>query len=642
MYLSILFLASISVDRFLGVVYPIKYKMHRRPVYALVICVCFWMLVCSHCSIIYIYRYGGSNESIPYSPNTSHCYDNFSLQQLRVIYSLRLELCLFFFCFPFIITLFCYVKVIHLLSSLSNVKPSKKRRAVGLAVATLLNFIICFAPYNVSHMAIQQTINECWGAMFLRLQTVVFCSKHPTNNDGVDADQFFSSGVLPNLPSIPPNLPGGPPNLPGVLQNLPVIQPKSPGVPPKLSDIPPKLSDIPPNLAGVLPNVPSIPPNLPGGLPNLPGVPPNLPVIQPKSPGIPPILSDIPPNLPGILPKLPAVDADKRRAVRGTSEVKPWHGQRARSKGLIHDVTVTQETDLDTTQVEQGALPVTRTSSNAEAPSQEGEEEEGDPSEGTSSEPPQTGHPTGRPERLPPPLATESRLVQSRRRLRWVSLLSDLGRQLLDQRTAEADAQRAAQEAKLAWQESTLEEFRLRREAYVAMSARTHDLMAETTAILRGLLELIPCLPPGMPPPQVAPPPPASPRIPPPQVATPLEGPQEAPQDEGPSGRPPRPSAPAAPWQHLYHLRMETPVGGVAPGAGSPRGALIAWSSRARGRCHEPQGGAGPDKAGSVGVHARVCQPIKLWNPNLALCPVMSQATCGHWVSQPWELAIGW
>nr|XP_056702358.1 free fatty acid receptor 2-like [Euleptes europaea] len=224
MYLSILFLTSISVDRYLSVIFPIKYKLHRRPVYALVACIFFWLLAGSHCSIIYTSRYGGWNESLPYSPNTSRCYENFSSEQLRVVFPLRLELSLIFFCIPFIITLFCYVNIIRLLSSLSNVQAGKKRRAVGLAVATLLNFTICFTPYNISHMvgfiqnqsppwrvegfllstlntsvdpvifffsskAIRHTFNECWGGMFHKLRTVVLCCKHPTDNDEGECKQ---------------------------------------------------------------------------------------------------------------------------------------------------------------------------------------------------------------------------------------------------------------------------------------------------------------------------------------------------------------------------------------------------------------------------------------------------------------------
>ncbi|XP_015263155.1 PREDICTED: free fatty acid receptor 2-like [Gekko japonicus] len=237
MYLSILSLTSISVDRYLGVAYPIKYKLHRRPVYALVTSIMLWLLGGFHCSIIYIVRYGGSNENLPFPPNSSRCYENFSPEQFRVIFSLRLELCLVFFCLPFIITLFCYVNIIRILNSLSNVQAGRKRRAMGLAVATLLNFTICFAPYNISHIvgfiqnqsppwrvegfllstlntsmdpfifffsskAIRQTLSDCWGSVCHKLQAVMPCFKHPTDDDGdegADAGRFSSSHLQSGL-----------------------------------------------------------------------------------------------------------------------------------------------------------------------------------------------------------------------------------------------------------------------------------------------------------------------------------------------------------------------------------------------------------------------------------------------------------
>ncbi|XP_060113654.1 free fatty acid receptor 2-like [Heteronotia binoei] len=228
MYQSILSLMTISVDRYLGVAYPIKYKLHRRPVYALVVIIVLWLLGFFHCSIVYIFRHGGSNESLPYSANSSRCFENFSPEQFHVILALRLELCLVFFCPPFIITLFCYVNIIRILSSLSKVQAAKKRRAMGLAVATLLNFTICFAPYNISHIvgfiqkrspswrvegfllstlntsvdpfifffsskAIRRTLRDCWGSLCCKLQAVVPCSKHPTD-DGGGADASRCSG----------------------------------------------------------------------------------------------------------------------------------------------------------------------------------------------------------------------------------------------------------------------------------------------------------------------------------------------------------------------------------------------------------------------------------------------------------------
>ncbi|KAG6922396.1 G protein-coupled receptor 42, partial [Chelydra serpentina] len=53
-YLSTLFLMAISVDRYLGVAFPIEYKIRRSPAYAVATSVDFWVVVFGHCSFIYI------------------------------------------------------------------------------------------------------------------------------------------------------------------------------------------------------------------------------------------------------------------------------------------------------------------------------------------------------------------------------------------------------------------------------------------------------------------------------------------------------------------------------------------------------------------------------------------------------------
>ncbi|XP_078509965.1 free fatty acid receptor 2-like [Lissotriton helveticus] len=149
-YTSTLFLTAVSVERYLSVAFPVKYKINRRPQYAVVVSVIIWVLASSQSCIVYIAQYGvPSNET---GVNTSHCYDSFSEEQKRVVFPVRLEAFLVLFVIPFIITLFCYINCVRILMSLPNISSKKKQRAIGLAVTTLVNFILCFAPYNISHL----------------------------------------------------------------------------------------------------------------------------------------------------------------------------------------------------------------------------------------------------------------------------------------------------------------------------------------------------------------------------------------------------------------------------------------------------------------------------------------------------------
>ncbi|XP_031467932.1 free fatty acid receptor 2-like, partial [Phasianus colchicus] len=65
---------------------------------------------------------------------------------------LRLVLFLVLFLLPFAITMFCYVHIIRALLTRPHIPLQKKYRTVGLAVATMVNFVICFGPYNLSHV----------------------------------------------------------------------------------------------------------------------------------------------------------------------------------------------------------------------------------------------------------------------------------------------------------------------------------------------------------------------------------------------------------------------------------------------------------------------------------------------------------
>ncbi|XP_046733323.1 free fatty acid receptor 2-like [Silurus meridionalis] len=149
---STLLLTAISVERYLGVAFPIKYKLKRNPRYAVFACIIFWALSMGHCSIVYIVEYHrGSNITVK-DLNRTSCYKEFTPEQLKLLLPVRFELFIVLFCIPFLICCFCYINFIIILSRLPNINPHKRFRAIGLAVVTLLVFIICFIPFNVSHV----------------------------------------------------------------------------------------------------------------------------------------------------------------------------------------------------------------------------------------------------------------------------------------------------------------------------------------------------------------------------------------------------------------------------------------------------------------------------------------------------------
>ncbi|XP_074470719.1 free fatty acid receptor 3-like [Sebastes fasciatus] len=156
-YNSTLLLTAVSVERYLGVAFPLRYSLCRRPRYAVLASVMFWVVTSLNLSIVYIMPYAqwskGADVDVDESaapPPT--CYLNFTEDELEILLPVRLELFLVLFCVPFFICCFCYANFILILSRLPNIGRRRRLRAIGLALGTLIVFAVCFGPYNASHV----------------------------------------------------------------------------------------------------------------------------------------------------------------------------------------------------------------------------------------------------------------------------------------------------------------------------------------------------------------------------------------------------------------------------------------------------------------------------------------------------------
>lgn len=173
-YNSTFFLTAISVERYLGVAFPIQHSLKRRPVYAIAASIFFWIFSFIHLSIVFIIPLIGDSPPPPTPAPASStndtdfqnatisfqlletkpavCYENFTAAQLEVLLPVRLELCIVLFCIPFFISSYCYINFIRILSSLQHINRRKRLRAIGMALGTLVVFALCFGPYNISHI----------------------------------------------------------------------------------------------------------------------------------------------------------------------------------------------------------------------------------------------------------------------------------------------------------------------------------------------------------------------------------------------------------------------------------------------------------------------------------------------------------
>ncbi|XP_068615322.1 free fatty acid receptor 2 [Brachionichthys hirsutus] len=156
-YNSTFVLTAVSVERYLGVAFPIQHALKRRPMYAVAASVFFWIFSFTNLSIVFIMPFVGTGNNTSTVPTVGDkskevCYENFTQAQLDILLPVRLELCLVLFCIPFLICSFCYINFIRILSKLQHIGRRRRLRAIGMALGTLLVFGLCFGPYNVSHI----------------------------------------------------------------------------------------------------------------------------------------------------------------------------------------------------------------------------------------------------------------------------------------------------------------------------------------------------------------------------------------------------------------------------------------------------------------------------------------------------------
>ncbi|XP_063769338.1 proteinase-activated receptor 1-like [Pseudophryne corroboree] len=146
MYCSILLMTSMSMDRFLAVVYPMQSLTWRTMNRAWLVCLFIWIISIASTVPLLI------SEQTQYidSLDITTCHDVLDHKQQQNFYLYYFIIfSLIFFFLPLVITIICYIGIIRTLSSRNIVNSNKKTRAVVLAIIMLSVFVICFGPTNV-------------------------------------------------------------------------------------------------------------------------------------------------------------------------------------------------------------------------------------------------------------------------------------------------------------------------------------------------------------------------------------------------------------------------------------------------------------------------------------------------------------
>ncbi|XP_077199461.1 S-geranylgeranyl-glutathione receptor P2RY8 isoform X2 [Paroedura picta] len=149
MHCSMLTMMSISIERYLGIVHPLHYKVMRPIRTSLLTCIVIWVLVLL--PLIPFMKHGLTINVQQLSIIT--CFDvlpeeMFDSKEEFIAYFGGMTF--FFFFFPLIVMVFCYISIIlTLLHSSSSQFTETKRHIVHLILALLLVLIVCYLPHIV-------------------------------------------------------------------------------------------------------------------------------------------------------------------------------------------------------------------------------------------------------------------------------------------------------------------------------------------------------------------------------------------------------------------------------------------------------------------------------------------------------------
>ncbi|RLW10293.1 hypothetical protein DV515_00001895 [Chloebia gouldiae] len=140
-YISILLLCCISVDRYVALVYSVESRGRRKHKQAtIIVCFLFAVVAGIHTPVFYM-------EDKQNCTEVKTCFETVPLDILLA--SLSFARFLFGFVIPFTILIFTNYKIFQAIKRSSSLTCRQKAKVKYVAIAIIIIFLICFAPYHV-------------------------------------------------------------------------------------------------------------------------------------------------------------------------------------------------------------------------------------------------------------------------------------------------------------------------------------------------------------------------------------------------------------------------------------------------------------------------------------------------------------
>ncbi|XP_037995502.1 probable G-protein coupled receptor 132 isoform X2 [Motacilla alba alba] len=140
-YISILLLCCISLDRYVALVYSLESRGRRQQKRAIIIvCILFAVVGGIHSPVFFM-------EDKQNCTEVETCFETVPLDLLLASFSFARFL--FGFAIPFIILIFTNYKIFKAIKRSSSLTCRQKDKVKWVAIAIIVIFSICFAPYHV-------------------------------------------------------------------------------------------------------------------------------------------------------------------------------------------------------------------------------------------------------------------------------------------------------------------------------------------------------------------------------------------------------------------------------------------------------------------------------------------------------------
>uniref|UniRef100_H2ZV23 Si:ch211-184m13.4 n=1 Tax=Latimeria chalumnae TaxID=7897 RepID=H2ZV23_LATCH len=178
-YVGMSFMTCLSVDRYVAVVHSYRLSKFRKVKTGKYICVFIWLLVLCETAPLLLRPMAKQMD------DRVTCMEYFDFEKVPSLPIILLIACVFGYCIPMGITLFCYSQINLKLCKATKENPLTEKtgytkKAITIIFLVLLAFMVCFSPYhiNIMQFMVRKILYQpsCWDQKIFKLSLQITVS----------------------------------------------------------------------------------------------------------------------------------------------------------------------------------------------------------------------------------------------------------------------------------------------------------------------------------------------------------------------------------------------------------------------------------------------------------------------------------